>query len=393
MGARDYEAPIVNGRVEPSTLAQTLLLEGHQAAASRAFLVGSDGMSRAPLSVVSGSVDSDPSSSTRRSASLTILARWPSSSASRLTPYGTRVQVQRGIRVAPDAIEWLTLMTGPVVEASQDEDAAGAAQMSFPLKDEMAMIARDRFDTNTSTDTTLTVAAQMTAIIRRTLPSAEIIDLSGELGQAQVGKLDMQKDPAAGLGKIATAAGLEVFCGRGFQQFVYRTVPSLDDPPRWIISENNDRANLIKISRKRALEGTYNRVFAYGETNDTTTGGTSTPPVSGEAAITDTADPLYYGGPAGRATRFFSSPLIQTPAQATAAAAGLLAKLRGGNLTTSFETLVNPAAESGDVILALLADGRSQHIFDKVGVPLGEKDSQSTETRGIDLPDETAAAA
>lgn len=394
MGLQDYEAPVVDGRAVPSSRAQALLLESH-AIASRALLLGDDPLSRVEVPLLSGGpVSIDTSSAVRRSCALTILARWPAP-GSRLAPYGTRVQVQRGVQVAPGIIEWIPLMTGPVVETAQTDDGVdGGTKLSFPIKDEMAAIARDRFDENTSTDTTLTVAEQCTRIIRRTLPSAEILDRSGAAGQVLVGKLDMQKDPAAGLMKIAAAAGLEVFCGRGYQQFVIRPVASLDDPPRWVISEiAGEHADIISITRKRNLDGVYNRVVATGDTAaNTGTDAPAVPPVSGEARIDDPADPLFYR-PGFRATRFFSSPLIITTAQATAAAAGLLAKLRGGNLELSFTALVNPAAEGGDVLQARLADGTSRHIVDKLDIPLDEDGVQSAETRGIDIPDESASAA
>lgn len=390
MGAGDYEAPIVGGRVVPSPLASSLLLEGHQSVDSRAFLLGEGNTSRAELPLMSGSVSCDPTSTVRRSGDVTVLARWPTSPTSRLTPYGSRVCVQRGIRVAIDAIEWMTLMTGPVWETSQTDDDVDSVELKLSLKDEMAVLAADRFDENTATDPTLTVLEQLTRIIRRTLPVADIVDLSGAAGQALVGKLDMQKDPAAGIAKIAEACGLEVLTGRGYQQFVIRPVPSLDDPPRWMVAEGA-AGNILTVERKRTREKVYNRVVATGESN-AGTGSAATVPPSGEARISDATDPLVYGGPAGRVTRFLSSPLIKTNEQAAAAAAGLLARLRGGNLETSFTTLVNPALDGGDVILADLASGRSRHITGTVTLPLSEGDSQSVPTRGIDLPDETASA-
>lgn len=393
--ARDYDAPLVEGRVVPTPRARALLLASHTIA-SRAWLLSADGTTRVPLPLAGGgSVACDPGQAVRRSATLTLLTPWPEvAEGGSITPYGARVAVQRGIRVATDAIEWMTLMTGPVWETSQDAtklDRWGRpAPLTVPLKDEMATIAADRFDANTSTDTTLTVSAQLHALIRRTLPAATIHDRSGAAGARLVGTLDMQQDPADGMVKVAAAAGLEVHTGRGYQEFVIAPVASLDDPPRWEIVHGGETGSVVSVTRKRTREKVYNRVVAVGETNDNTEGGTSTPPPRGEARIDDPTDPLRYGGPIGRVTRFYASPLLKDDAQAAAAAAGLLERYRGTGVQLDFTTLVNPALDGGDVIASRLADGvRRVHITDAVTVPLGVTGTQDVPTRGLELPDET----
>lgn len=389
----DYDAPVYNGQVQLSGRASTLLTQSG-AMAARAFLLDDDGVGRTELPLVlGGSVSLDSGSTVRRSATINILGAWSDSPFSRLAPYGSRVLVQRGIRVDTDSIEWVSLMVGRITEVdqkSEDQDA----QMSLTLKDDFSTISSDRFDTATTTDTTKTVVENITDYVRRALPNATVIDLTGDTTTS--GKIDVQQDPAAGIDKLATSIAAEAYMGRD-GVVVIRPQPTLDDSPRWQLGVG-DAGNLISVERKRTADDVYNRVFVSGQDNTGTATGETKPPVpSGEAVITDTANPLYYGGPFGNRSRFYTSPLIKTDEQATATAASILEKVRGAGYEISFTALVNPAMDPGDVIESTISDGkRRTHIVDSVTIPLGPGDPQSITVRTEELPaeqDNTQAAA
>ncbi|MEU9560348.1 phage tail protein, partial [Streptomyces fumanus] len=98
----------------------------------------------------------------------------------------------------------------------------------------------------------------------------------------------------------------------------------------------------------------------------------NTPPVRGVAAITDTRDPLYYGGPFGRVTKSVSSSLVTTQVQATNMAKALLAKYRAPNRSVSLETVPNVALEAGDRIRVNYGSAALPeiHVVQSFDVPL-----------------------
>lgn len=382
----DYEAPIIAGKAVLSAVAGAFLSESG-AMAARAFLVDEHGGARTELPMVSGgSVTLDSGSAVRGSCTLTILGRWSDDPWSRLTPYGARVLVQRGIRVATDSVEWVSLMVGRITEVDQNSDNANA-QMTLTVKDDFSTIAADRFDENTTTDTTKTVVENITDYVLRSLPTATVVDLTGDTTLA--GQIDMQQDPAGGIDKLATSIAAEAFFGRD-GTFIIRPQPTLADNPLWLLSVG-EQGNLTAVERKRSADGIYNRVYAHGQDNTaSSTDGTPKPPIPrGEAAITDQTDPLYYGGPFGKRTRFYVSGLFKTDDQCAAAAASILAKARGANYEFSFTSLVNPALDPGDVIASMISDGKRRiHITDSVTIPLTPADTQSVSVRSLELPAE-----
>lgn len=382
----DYDAPIINGKVQPSATAAALLLESH-AIASRVLLLDAESDATFELPLISGSVTMDSGSAVRRTATLDVYASWSDDPHSRLTPYGTRVRIQRGVRVALDTIEWMTLMEGRVVEVdskSEDRDS----RMTLSVKDDFYTLGTDRFDFATTTNTTISTTANIIGFITETFPGAPIVDLTGSTALA--GAADLQQDRAAGIGKLATAISSEVYTGRD-GTFIIAPVPTLDDSPRWQLTVGQS-GNLVSVSRKRTADGVYNRVLAKGVSDAVS--GTTVPPVTGEAVIDDVNDPLYYGGPFGRVTRFYTSPMLTTADQCTSAAAGILQKARGRNFAVSFTSLVNPALDPGDVLWSQLSDGVIRtHIVDSVTHPLTGSDTQAIEVRSIDLPAEDTSAA
>lgn len=381
----DHEAPIVNGKVDPSAAAVSLMVESG-AIASRALLLNELGVGL-ELPITGGSVSADSGSKVRRSGSITVFGQWSDDPLSRLTPYGNRVRVQRGIRVATGVIEWMTLMTGRIDEESiKTESTEGL--LTLPLKDFMADIDDDRFDVTTQTNTAETVVAAITRLITETLPGTTVVDLTGSTQMC--GSLDLQQDRAGGIDKLATSIAAEAFFGRD-GTFIIRPQPTLDDTPRWSLTVG-ESGNLISVERKRTRAGTYNRYVARGESNDTT--GTAVVPPSASAIIDDPADPLRYGGPFGRKSRFYTSSLLTTVEQCQSAANAGLERVRGRNYDVSFTSLVNPALDEGDVIRSILPDGVIRvHITDSVDYPLGPTDSQSVSTRTVELPAESDSAA
>lgn len=396
MGARDYDSPIgPDGRVQLSPRAQALVQDSSGAAA-RAWLLSSDGSSRSPLPLIrGGSVSADGKSIVRRSATLSVLGVWPDDPTSSLAPYGSRVQVQRGVRVATDAIEWVTLMTGPIWSSKQDRSKAGAGPLAIPLKDEMAVVEADGFDVATSTNPAETVIAAVTRLIQETLPLAQVVDLTEGRAAALCAKIDLQQARAGGIVKLASSVGCEVYAGREFQTFYVRPVPSLDDPARWLLAVG-EHGVITTSSRERTRDDTYNRVLVKGTAQGTSSGDTQKPAPYADAVLTQDMDPhAYYGGPLGRRTWKIERAEYDTNEKCAAAAPMWLERARGRNVAQSASTLVNVAADPGDVVdlRPTLTSSRCARLTESLTYPLGAGETQAWATRGDELPDGNEAAA
>lgn len=383
-----YSELLPNGDVRLSGEAARLILESH-AIAARAMLISEDGATQ-ELPLVAGSVSADSSSIIRRSATLDVFGTWSDDVNSLLNPYGgPRIRIERGIRLDSGFTEWVPLVTGRITDISSSSDDKDSL-LKLTVKDDMFTIKQDRFDVTTTTNTAEKVVDAIKRLLQETLPNRTFSDFTESTDMC--GELDLQRDRADGIAKLATSIGAECYTTRDGMGFILRPSPSFADTPRWQLGVG-DRGNVISVERSRSAEGTYNRVYAYGESNEAT--GVEgepppAPPVSAAAVISDITDPLYYGGPFGKVTRFYKSPLLTTTEQAQGAADSLLEKARGRNYEISFVTLVNPAVEPGDVVLSQISDGvKRLHAIDTVSLPLAPSDTQSLSVRTIALPEES----
>jgi hypothetical protein len=133
---------------------------------------------------------------------------------------------------------------------------------------------------------------------------------------------------------------------------------------------------LLDGERKTARGGVYNSVVATSSPTD------GPAPVYGIAEDTSPTSPTRVTGPFGRVTRFYSSPLLRSNAQAASAAKAILSRSLGRRQALSLSTMVNPALESGDRIDVVLPDGSLQyHLADGFTVPLSPSAPMPIETR------------
>lgn len=326
-----------------------------------------------------GSVDADATSQVRRTASLAIAdaALWPAGGFDALSPVGSEVALEYGIAL-PGGMEWVPVFRGPVQKASLPLPATSALAVS--LSDRSKWVAEDRMDFPTQTHVGASTVEEITRLIHETLPSVEVLDLSGDTTTAPTLQIDKERWQD-GVEALADSIGCEVFADQ-IGRFVIRRQPTLDDAPVWVIDAGTTGV-LIKAERELTREGVYNAVIATGSRTD------GTPPVYAKVTDDDPASPTRYGGTFGRKPRYYSSPLLLTTDQAVSAATALLARAKGYVATVTVEAVPNPALEPGDVIEVRLPDGsRQRHIVDKVPLGFSADSSQSLTTRSVDLPAE-----
>lgn len=320
-----------------------------------------DGATWSPLTVLTGTVRADATSTVRWTCSLTVAADSPAAAA--LTPFGARLRLSIGMVHAPTDIEWVPLGVYRVDTTERDDTAS----IDVTGSSREALIIDDRFY-QPRTFRPQSARVLLSALIWETIPGASIRwDADDSTVTTQIVE---PRDRWAVIDgdttspSIARSLGATVFCdARGV--FCVRTVPSLTDRPVWTL-DTGDTGVLISPTETLTRDGVYNAVIATGATDD------GSPPVGPAVAEDlDPASPTYVHGPFGRVPRFYASPFLATVAQCRTTAQALLATALGLHRQVNLTSVVNYALEVGDVVTARMPDGRvANHVIDGIDFAL-----------------------
>lgn len=365
----------------PLSAAARSALRSSHAVDVRATAYTALGGAMAGIPITGGAASADAKSMVRRTASVTIgdPALWPVSGFDALSPVGSELAIEYGIVVPGKGTEWVPVIRGPIQAATGSLPATDA--IAIEVADYSKRVAEDRLDVPSQTIAGNTCVAEITRLIQESIPGVQVIDLTGSTQLAPV--LDIDKERwQDGVEKLADAMAAEVYADQ-LGRFVIRAQPTLNDPPVWVI-DSGETGVLIKADLELTREQVYNAVIATGERSDGTT------PVWAKVTDDDPASPTRYGGPFGRRPRYYTSPLLTTTGQCQAAAAALLARVKGYAATVQVQAIPNPGLEPGDVVEVRLPDGsRQRHILDKVPLAFDPKAAQSLTTRSADRPAES----
>lgn len=364
----------------PHSTSAANTIRGSHAMLVRATAHSAHGGVVSDLPVTSGSVDVDSSSQTRRTATIGFAADtlWPDDAFAILSPIGSELEVEYGVVVA-GGIEWIPLIYGPITDATRSRPTDNTAAITVKVADRSFKVAEARFDQPNQSIPGATTVAEIRRLITAVLPNVSVVDFTGSTKVAPL--LDMERERwSDGVEKLADSISAEVFADpRG--NFVIRTEPDITDPIVWVVTAGDDGI-LIAESDEYSRDLVYNRVVASGQRVD------GTPPVYAIASDTNPNSATYINGPFGIKTRFYASPLMTTVPQCQSAADSLLARVTGRHLNVTFDTIVNPALDVGDVIQLVIGDRTEIHIVDKFNIPCAPGELQSVKTRSLALPDE-----
>jgi hypothetical protein len=308
-----------------------------------------------------GSVTVDRGQATRRTCSVTTPdpSLIPRTAADELATYGARLRISRGVDYGDGSSELVPL--GVFRLDSVDGDVT-QGPVTLTGKDLSICLADDKFTTPYTA--TGTVVGAITALVQRSLPTADVLSL---ITDTPIGSraYDLQADPWAACQEIAAAAGAEVYCNAD-GVFVIAVLPDLTTtPPVWAI-EAVEGGVYITATRGMSADGVKNGVLASGEnTSD------NVPPVSALAIDSDPNSPTYWYGPFGRRPDFYSSSTLISTGACQLAAGLRLAQMKAPNASGDISSLPNPALEPGDVLRVTHEDGsRELHQAASFSVPL-----------------------
>lgn len=309
-----------------------------------------------------GTVDVTARNRVRRTAELTVPASlYPTDpAASLLSPYGTYLQIWRGIDFG-DTRELVPVFYGRIdsVEDTNQFDAAAEVRCS----DRMADVNDARFESPRAAPTGWPIVTAITTLLTEACPGAAVDIAWGVDVDSQVPSgLMWDTDRGKAVDDLAQSIGAEVYA-KPDGRFQIRNVPTLNDRPSWTVNEGL-HGTLVTAGRRVSREGVYNVVVTVVERAN------GDLPIRYTAEDANIASPTYVGGAFGRVPRFLRNSLITSPLQAETAGTALLARSIGATRTRNITCVPNPAAEAGDVITALVGGAAETHIADTFTLPI-----------------------
>ncbi|MFF4952279.1 DUF5047 domain-containing protein [Streptomyces chattanoogensis] len=286
----------------------------------------------------------DRGSDVRRSLSLTIAnpSDFPTSETSRYGIYGQQIYVERGIKYIDGTTEMVPLGTFVVTNVSGN---IHTGPLSITAIGKEIILKRALFESATSTAGYASASAFISTQIGLVIPGASYVNGSTSGSSAVATKTwDPGAEIWAALVEVANSVGAELFCDAA-GTFRLVDVPDINmATPVWTVN-TGEGGVMVSADMEVSADDVYNRVVASGENSED-----NKPPVSAEAKITLSTDPLRYGGPFGKVSKTYSSSLITSTTQAQSTANALLRKYRAANRTVTLNTIPNPALDAGDCI-------------------------------------------
>lgn len=329
------------------------------------------------LPIADGSVTVDRGSKVRRSLSLTIsdIGYLPWDPLDVLASYGQRLVVSRGIRFPDGSEEVVPLGTFRINEPSGD---VHIGPLTITGQTSEVAIQEDKFLAPYTTKGYTTCVDAITALIRRTLPDAVIVNATrdGRNPPCATATWDANSDPWDAVTQIATAMAAEIYVD-ALDRFVIADVPDpLSSPIVWDIAEG-EGGTLISAARTMSRTNVFNAVVCSGEnTSD------NSAVVSAVAYDNNPNSPTRWGGPYGRVPKFYSSSLLKTVGDCQAAANYMLVDATAPNISTSLDSVPNPALEGGDCIRVGYRGRKELFIMQSCSIPLTPDGDFSITLRG-----------
>ena len=281
--------------------------------------------------------------------------------SSPMLPYGHRLTVAIGVQIGL-AIEWVTL--GPELLLTGVPTWAGpASDLKVSARSLIRQVQDDRF--TTPYQPTGNVRAAITSLLTAAVPGATVTHVgadatipAGLLWEAE--RWDAARD---------LAARVDCTIRPSASGFLVAAPPTIATPV-WTIDTGENGVLLPGALPSLSRDDAWNGVVASNPDD---------PAVWALATLDDPAHPLRWGGPMGRRPYFYSSPLLATVGQASAAAASRLATLTGRSRTVELSCVPNPALEPGDTITVIWPGGTSETmLIRKVVLSLADAGMQLT---------------
>lgn len=294
---------------------------------------------------------------------------WPAAAGDLLSAQGNWLRATVTIGAGSTAYPAIPVFAGKLLRTQR---LRRSGKLRVIAADPMWQVNRESFEGPRVAPVGTVIVELIRTLLLEVFPSATLEDQTHSL--ATVPTAGLVWDAATGsrgraIDELAASIGAEVFARptRVWPEadFMIRPVPSLDTgSPVWTVT---DGSGGVVTQDQLELDGerVVNRWIVLVE------------PTSGSGTLYATAtdssptSPTRYGGPMGKLVDFWSSPLISTLAQGTAAAEARLARSIGMADARNLQVIANPAMEAGDLIQVRMGtETVAQHIVDRIELPL-----------------------
>ncbi len=352
-----------------------------------------------PLAILDGQVVTSKRNSTRSTFTLKLLdptfSYVPGSGNNLLTPYGTTVNIYRGVKYSDQTLEYVRLGTFRINKNEISENNDGAPVMSLSGSDLSRSVARNVLSVNAINAVTISngllhYAEVIQALILYAYPAATFNDtvanwitFQNDTSVAFIAGVGVVYNQGADLWaeavKLAKSTGCDLYCDR-YGVFTMISDPSYTYTNAGIapnpVAAFTEGSGSVFFKPKRTLDDqtAFNQwiITGNGQTN------TGQPIQSVPAQDTDVTSPTYIGGTYGIVTKIESNPLMYTLNQINSYAQLKLRTTIGGQELVAAEIIPNPALDIDDVVVATRSrSGLSASLFiiDSTTVPLLAKNA------------------
>jgi hypothetical protein len=306
--------------------------------------------------MIDGTVSVSARNRIRRTLDLSMPeSLWPAEVTDMLSPYAAELRVYRGVA----HFDPIPVFRGRVQTV---ERGYLSGQIRVSAADLMADINADQFDTPRAAPAGTPIPQAIAALIVETLPDASVVDLTMSAAVVPAG-LMWDRDRGQAVDDLAKSVGAEVVCGPD-GSFTIRPVPTIDGATAvWALTDGT-AGTIVADTQSQSRDGVANSIVVLAEQ------ASGAAPIRVVVRDTNPDSPTFYGGAFGRATRFYSSPLISAAVQAATAGQAILARTVGITRQRDVTCVPNPALDAGDVVSISVGGVAETHIADEIGLPL-----------------------
>lgn len=303
--------------------------------------VGEDG----GIIILGGSVTATLTNRVTRTLDITFdESLYPVYPSAILAPYGNRLRVWRGIKLAGGQTYRWVIFTGRIQDAINAVDG----EVSISALDRGNEVVEAEFVRPVNSSVGALVASEFVRLVRDGVPDATFGTF--DIAALTVPQLTWESDRAAGLDEMATASSAYWYCLADGRYVIRRYPFSVSKPS--ILTLSDGPGGLVAAAPARAREQIYNSVTVTGERAD------GTAPVYALAQDLNPASPTYVRGNFGIRHKTINLQTPQTQGSCQTAANAYLRASVALTESWAWQQPVDAALELGDVV-TLNARGES----------------------------------
>lgn len=322
------------------------------------------------LRVESGAVTKDAGRYPRTTATVTIADTSPAV-AQLLTPFGYRLRFYRGLKYPDNTTEVVLYADLDIVRSTFTRPENS---LTLELVDPSGIIAGDTLPGPTRPPDVTSAQDAITWLIGRSQYYGPDVELADSTGAARPIAPDWvaDGDPWDSVEQLADAIGAEAFFTPA-RAPVLRPVPPIKTSAD---AQLYTRDGGTVTDLESVLERAPNIVYVWGAPQ------ANGKPARGVAYDNDPNSPTNLDAAYGQMVSVINRPTPLTTAQANAAAATMLARVRGKVRNVTLQAIPDPAIEPGDTVQLRFASGAlERHVVQSITIPIGGHDHMTVTTR------------